>query len=95
MDGDIADHLIAVKTKVTPVKTLSLPRLELSGATIGVKLLQSINAALKAISMAKLDCFGWTNSTIVLQWLTHLTRKWTTFVANRVSQIQGTMPREN
>ena len=81
--------------KRRPVKTLSLPCLELSGATIGVKLLQSIKVALKASSMAKPVCFAWTDSTVVLQLLAELPRKWKTFVANRVSEIKETMPREN
>ncbi len=34
-----------------------------------------------------------TDSTIVLQWLAQLPKTWTTFVANRVSQIQATLPR--
>ena len=94
MGGDVAVYLIAAKTKVTPVKTLSLLRLELSGATIGMKLIQSRKAALKASSLAKPDCFSWSDSIIVLKWLAQLHRKWTTFEANRVSQIQETLPRE-
>ena len=75
----------------TSQNTTSTP----SWAAIGVKLLQSLKAALKASSMAKLDRFSWTDFTFVLQWLAQLPRKWTTFVANRVSQIQEIMPREN
>ena len=38
---------------------------------------------------------AWTDSTIVLQWLAQLPRTWNTFVANRVSQIQETLPRSD
>ena len=57
MDGDVAVYINAAKTKFTPVKTLILPRLELSEATVGVKLLHSIKLAVEARSMAKPDSF--------------------------------------
>jgi hypothetical protein len=45
----------------------------------------------------KIDCQlkAWTDSTVVLGWLASLPRRWKTFVANRVAEIQETIPFEN
>ena len=43
----------------------------------------------------KITLHAWTDSTIVLQWLAQLPRTWNTFVANRVSQTQETLPRSD
>lgn len=40
----------------------------------------------------KFDCFGWSDSTIVLAWLQDHPRKWKTFVANRTSEILTIFP---
>ena len=41
------------------------------------------------------EIYGWTDSTIVLQWLAQLPRTWTSFVANRISKMQQFLPRTN
>ena len=45
-------------------------------------------------SLRQQQTFGWTDSTIVLQWLAQVPRTWTTFAANRVSGVQ-VLPKSN
>ena len=58
--------LIAVKTKVSPLKQQSIPRLELCGAHLFSKVLTSVRIAL---SLELSSVFAWSDSTIVLYWL--------------------------
>ena len=86
--GTVSVNLLASKTRVTPVKTVSLPRLELCAAHLGIQLLKTVIKVLNLVQYKNYDIFAWSDSTIVLQWISQLPRKWTTFVANRVAQIQ-------
>lgn len=87
--GHIVTRLVMAKTRVAPIKQVSLPRLELCAAHLLVKLLKSL---INIFDISKDDIFAYTDSTIVLAWLSSYPRKWKSFVANRTSEILDFVP---
>jgi len=83
--GNIITRLLCSKSRVAPLKRLTLPRLELCAAMLLANMSQSTLRALKT-SFNKVRL--WTDSMIVLAWLKSPPARWKTFVANRVNHIQ-------
>ena len=88
-DGAVYTSLVASKTKVAPIKRLTIPRLELCGAHLLTKLLEHVRATLK-IPIEQV--YAWTDSTIVISWLDGNPRRFKTYVGNRVSFIVDRIP---
>lgn len=84
-DGSVSINLVQSKTKVAPLKTLTIPRLELCGAYILAKL---ATVVLTQFSKQVDTCHFWTDSEVVLWWLSKSPSQLKTFVANRVAAIQ-------
>ena len=81
--------LVISKSKVAPIKRLTIPRLELCGAKL---LAQLLHHAKQALNIPTESVYAWTDSTIVLSWLIGNPRRFKTFVGNRLSHIMQIIP---
>ena len=82
--NDNESHLIMSKARVAPLKTRSLPQMELTAIELGVKLAKYLQTVIKGIKQA----FIWTDSEICLYWIAR--EKCTIpYVQNRVKTINS------
>lgn len=83
--GQCRVALITGKSKIAPVKPLTVPRLELCAAVLLARLIEYVRNELK-LETVSVNC--WSDSTVVLEWLRQTPSRWKIFVANRVAKIQ-------
>lgn len=77
--------LLSAKSRVAPLKEVTIPRLELLAA---VMLSEQTSAIIKACEFQKCKTTFWSDSTIVLSWIKKQTHELKAFVGNRVEIIQ-------
>lgn len=84
-DGKISSRLLTSKSKVAPLRMVSIPRLELMGAVLLTKLMKNVKSTFKSEVH---ETYYWSDSTSVLGQIKKASRRFKTFVGNRVSYIQ-------
>ena len=82
-NGRIDIKLMASKTKVAPVKKQTIPRLELIGATLLARLINSLLTTLEW----NVEIFCWVDSMTTLHWIRN-DRNWKQYVQHRVNKIR-------
>ena len=83
-DGNITTRLIMSKSRLAPLKTVSIPRLELLGALIGLRLTRHVCSALK---ISTNGVTYWVDSINVGYWIQGQSREYKPFIAHRVGEI--------
>ena len=77
-------QLVAGKSRVVPLKILTIPRLELQVAVMGARLADTIRSELR-LNIDKI--YFWSDSRTVLSWICLEPRRYKQFVVFRVSEI--------
>ncbi|XP_055615057.1 uncharacterized protein LOC129761362 [Toxorhynchites rutilus septentrionalis] len=82
--GEYRTALVGAKSKVSPLKSLSVPRLELQAAIIGCRLMKTLCSS---HSLPIKRRVFWTDSKTVLAWINSDHRRYRQFVACRIGEI--------
>jgi hypothetical protein len=82
--GIINISFVLGKSRVSPIKFVSIHRLELQAALLGARLASSL---LDALVISKNEVVFWSDSQTVLKWINSKTMKFHIFVANRVTDL--------
>ena len=85
---------VSSKTRVAPLSSQTIPRLELLAAVILARLVKAIEEALKCeVPLKKITC--WSDSEVALCWIRGIDKEWEQFVQNRVQEIRSLLPVES
>jgi len=83
-NGESKVHLFCAKSRVAPLRALTIPRLKLFAALLLAELI--VNAK----ETIDFDCTShcWSDSSVVLAWIRQPPREFNVFVSNRIAKIQ-------
>ena len=90
--GRVHVTLVTAKSRVAPLKQITVPRLELTAATIAVKV---DNMLKRELDLPIAKSYFWTDSMAVLYYIRNDTARFQTFVANRLTIVrEGSDPNQ-
>jgi hypothetical protein len=90
-DGRVSVSLVGTKTKLAPLNKSTIPRLELCAALLLARWMARIRGTL-GIRLTVVDWYAWSDSEIVLSWLSVRHESFKVFVSNRIHKIQSLLP---
>ena len=84
-------QFVISKTRVSPLKAQTIPRLELLSALLLAKLMHSVASSLETeIVLVKPECYS--DSKVALYWIVGMDKTWKQFVQHRVDEIRTLLP---
>ena len=83
-DGKSHCCLLIAKSKVAPIKTVTVPRMELQAAVLAANLSEVLH---RELNLTVDQEYYWSDSRVVLGYINNESKKFHTFVANRVQKI--------
>lgn len=78
--NNIHCSLVIAKSRITPLMSITIPRLELTAAVVSVRM----NLLRNELEYTNMTEWFWTYSSVVLGYIANNTRRFHVFVANRV-----------
>jgi hypothetical protein len=85
-DGQVVTFLVMSRSRLAPMKELSIPRLELSAAALAVKIDGMLR---RELGLELSRSVFWSDSMVVLGYINNPMVRYHTFVANRVSAVHA------
>ena len=89
VDTLVSTSMVIAKSRVAPVKTQTIPKLELCSAVLLSKLLATVK---EQLDINFKNTHAWSDSTIALGWINSSPHRLKTYVANRVMAITEKIP---
>ncbi|XP_077967756.1 uncharacterized protein LOC144421984 [Styela clava] len=83
-NGDSHCTLLMGKSRVAPLKQISIPRMELTAATISARMSRYLQEELRYENIKE---YFWVDSMVVLGYVNNPVKRFHVFVANRIQQI--------
>ena len=84
-------RFVVAKTQVSPLKSQTIPRLELLSVLLLARLMRSVTDSLEPeLTLNQPRCY--TDSKVALYWILGSNRVWKQFVQHRVSEIRALLP---
>ncbi|XP_063615371.1 uncharacterized protein LOC134788408, partial [Penaeus indicus] len=83
--GQVHCALVMSKSRVTPLKPITVPRLELTAAVVAVRISSMLR---KELGYQEVKEYFWTDSKVILGYISNEAKRFHVFVANRVQHIK-------
>ncbi|XP_063386208.1 uncharacterized protein LOC134672238 [Cydia fagiglandana] len=90
--GNRVCTMVGGKARVTPVKVVSIPRLELQAAVLACRLAVTIKSE---VNFAITNLYLWTDSKTVLMWINSDARDYQRYVSHRLAEIDNLSKRSD
>ena len=84
-DGETECSFVTAKSRNAPIKSVSIPRLELQGALLAARVDDAVR---RELDLNPEKVVFWTDSMITLNYIKNDSRRFQTYVANRVTEIR-------
>lgn len=83
-EGNVKLTFVMAKSRVAPLKRITIPRMELLACVIGTRMAKYV---IDEIHLSNQQSVIWSDSTTAIAWITR-NNQWGTFVGNRVKEIR-------